>query len=262
MLFEARVRPASTPILSAMALVAVAAAVSFPTLGQAQARANAQAEQSRSLGDRIFSRNLPPTGRYVSENGDTFILDRSGSRPLLRFERRAETWILRPSPAPRGDIIYRTDAGDQVLRMTPDGGMTLYTVRAPGGSPVSMVGPAPNLTVPSLGPVQLFNLMSRHGALMSRAIGRLVVVDVDTGPETEALTVEALTVASEAVVRMARSDAMRGWLTRLRRITITDGTRASVTYNGGDLRIVVAPSQGVAGRPSSARVIRALEPRR
>ena len=62
-----------------------------------------------------------------SETGEGFIFDRSGSRPLLRFERREETWVLRPTAAPRGDIIYRNDAGDQVLRVTPGGGMTVYT---------------------------------------------------------------------------------------------------------------------------------------
>ena len=54
-----------------------------------------------------------------------------GARPLFRFERREETWVLRSTPAPRGDVIYRNDAGDQILRVTPDGGMTLYTARAP-----------------------------------------------------------------------------------------------------------------------------------
>ena len=49
-------------------------------------------------------------------------------------------------------------------------------------------------------------------------------------------------------------------MTLLRRIVIVQGNGASVTYLRGELRIVVAPTQGVAGRPSSARVIRAFLP--
>jgi hypothetical protein len=101
----ARVRTAWTPLPTAMAIALAAAALSLapssPAL--AQERANAQAEQSRALRDQPRSSGaLPAPGRYVSDTGEAFILDRSGNRPLLRFDRREETWVLRPSPAPRG----------------------------------------------------------------------------------------------------------------------------------------------------------------
>ena len=118
-------------IALAAAVLSLAGAV---TDASAQNRGNAQAEQSRSLLNRRPSAPaLPPVGRYVADSGEGFILDRSGRHPLLRFDRRDETWVLRPSAAPRGDVIYRNDAGEQVLRGTPNGGMTVYTPRAPGG---------------------------------------------------------------------------------------------------------------------------------
>lgn len=255
------VRPTSTSIVAATAFLALAAAALHPSPADAQIRGNAQAEQSMSLRERVFGRNLPATGRYVSESGEAFVFDRSGRQALFRFDNQPETRVLRSSPAPRGDIIYRTDAGDQVLRVTPDGGMTLYTARTPGGSPVSVVGTAAALAPPTMGPIRLFNLMTRHGALVSRAVGRLVVINVDTGPESEALTVEALNAVSDAVVRMSRSETTRGRLDRLRRITIVQGSRTSATYSGGELRVVVAPAQGGDGRPTSARIIRAFVPR-
>ncbi|MDZ4321564.1 MAG: DUF4908 domain-containing protein, partial [Phenylobacterium sp.] len=112
--------------------IALAAAVlsllSIPAEAEAQTHGNAQAEQSQALRDRGGpTRTLPPTGRYVADSGEAFVLDHSGQRPLLRFDRRDETWVLRPSAAPRGDVIYRNDAGDQLLRVTPGGGMTVYT---------------------------------------------------------------------------------------------------------------------------------------
>lgn len=259
----ARVRTAWTPLPTAMAIALAAAALSLapssPAL--AQERANAQAEQSRALRDQPRSSGaLPAPGRYVSDTGEAFILDRSGNRPLLRFDRREETWVLRPSPAPRGDVIYRNDAGQQLLRVTQGGGITVYTPRAPGGSPASWAGPGESLAPPRLGPAQMLNLMLRRSALTSQAVGRTVEINVDTGVDSEALAVEALILSTDAVLRIARSPSGRSSLGQLRRIVIVEGSAASVTYARGELRIVVAPSQGVAGRPSSARVIRAFLP--
>ena len=255
----ARVRTARTPLPAAMAMAVAAAALSMlPLASQAQDRGNAQAEQSQALRNGGATRALPPTGRYVADSGEAFILDRSGQRPLLRFDRRDETWVLRPTAAPRGDVIYRNDAGDQLLRVTPGGGMTVYTPRAPGGSPASFSGPGQSLTPPTLGPAQLFQLMARRSAMLSQTMGRLIEINVDTDGQAEGLAVEALILSTDAVLRIARSPTARSSLDRLRSITIIEGPRASVTYARGDLRIVVAPVQGVAGRPSSARVIQAF----
>lgn len=244
----------------AIAIVAVLSMFAASTV-HAQERGNAQAEQSQALRSRgAPTRALPPVGRYISDSGEVFTLDRSGQRPLLRFDRRDETWVLRPTAAPRGDIIYRNDAGQQILRMTPGGGMTVFTTRAPSGSPASFTGPGETLAPPSLGPAQLFQLMARRSAMLSQTVGRLIEINVDTDEEAEGLTVEALILSTDAVLRIARSPTGRSSLNQLRRIIIVQGNSAMVTYVRGELRIVVAPTQGVAGRPSSARVIRALLP--
>lgn len=246
-----------------MAIALAAAALSLmsmPAEAQAQNQGNAQAEQAQALRNRnaaTAARAVPPTGRYVAESGEAFILDRSGQRPLLRFDRRDETWVLRPTAAPRGDVIYRNDAGEQLLRVTPGGGMTVYTPRAPGGSPASFAGPGQSLTPPTLGPVLLWSLMARRSELISQAIGRLVFVDL-TGDRSEALCVEALIVTTDAVLRIARSPTARQTLNQLRSITIIEGDRASVTYARGRLVVTVDPDEGMAGRPSSARVIQVL----
>lgn len=230
-----------------------------PTPALAQSRGNVQAEQNRNLPGPP-PRQLPSSGRYESDGGDSFFLDLSGTRPLLRFEGRSETWVLRPTAAPRGDIIYRNDAGDQVLRVSSGGGLTIYSPRNPGGSPASMTGTAPELTPPTLGPMQLGLLIVRRSAMVSQALGRLVEINVETSTEAESLTVDALIVSTDAVVRMARSATARQHLANLRRISIEEGDRNSVNYARGELRVIVAPTQGVAGRPSSARIIRAFLP--
>ncbi|KQW82558.1 DUF4908 domain-containing protein [Brevundimonas sp. Root1279] len=232
----------------------------FAAPALAQSRGNAQAEQSQSLRERRPSPPTPPpVGRYMAESGEGFILDRSGRHPLLRFDRRAETWVLRPSAAPRGDVIYRNDAGDEVLRVTPGGGMTVYTPRAPGGSPASFAGAGQSLTPPTLGPVLLFRLMAQRSAMVSQALGRLVEVNL-SGQRSESLCVEALIVTTEAVIRIARSPTAREYVEDLRSITIVEGRRSGVTYSRGRLTVTVNPDEGMAGRPSSARVIRAILP--
>lgn len=261
MQLTARVRTARGPLPTTMVIAIVAAVLlSLFTAGAvlAQERGNAQAEQSQTLRNRgTPSRTAPSVGRYVSESGEAFTLDRSGQRPLLRFDARDETWVLRPTPAPRGDVIYRNDAGQQLLRMAPGGGITVFTTRAPGGSPASFTGPGQSLTPPTMGPLQLWQLMARRSAMISEATGRLISINLD-GERSEALCVEALIVTTDAVIRMARSPSTRASLNRLRTIVITEGRRSSVTFAGGVLTVELDPDQGMAGRPSSARVIRAL----
>lgn len=256
---------ARRPVLTAMAIALAAAVLSLLPIASdaaAQNRTNAQAEQSQSLRNRRPSApELPPVGRYVADSGEGFILDRSGRYPLVRFDRRDETWVLRPSAAPRGDVIYRNDAGDQVLRVTPSGGMTVYTPRSPGGSPASFNGAGQSLTPPTLGPRLLFRLMAQRSYMVSQAVGgRLIEVNLDVDEQHESLSVEAMIVTTDAVIRIARSPTARQYINDLRSINIVEGPRAGVTYSRGRLVVTVDPGEGLAGRPSSARVIRAVLP--
>lgn len=257
MLNRVTVRTAYRPLSTATALVAFAATALLATAlpADAQVRANAQSDRDRTARERIFTRNLPQPGRYVSEGGPAFILDRSGTRILMRFERGTEIWSLRATPAPRGDMIYRNDAGDQVLRVTPDGAMTLFTTSTPRGAPVSRAGDGPSLAAPTLSPVQLWNYIVRQSGRASAALGRLVQVDVDIEPGSEAVTADALNTAVDAIIRMARSSNLRDEAHRVRRIVITDRGRAGASFHEGTLRIVIDSEAGLAGRPSSARIV-------
>lgn len=220
----------------------------------AQPRGNAQAEQNRGFGGHSGP-SAPASGRYVSDSGQGFVIDQNGPRTLMRFDSNSEVWVLRPTPAPRGDVIYRNDAGDQVLRVTPDGGMTVYTTRSPRGAPVSRSGSAEALLPPTLTAIQLWNFMVRQSERATQAVGRLVIVDVDIQPGSEAVAADALTTAVDALVRMARSANLRTEAVRVRQIIVTDVGRPAVTFQRGVLRIVIDPGAGYAGRPSSARLV-------
>ncbi len=239
------------------AVVALSLAATDPAL--AQQAGNAQAAQSESLRDRLFERGLPETARYVSSNGDGFVLDSSGPRPLFRYDRSPEIWVLRATPAPRGDVIYRNDAGDQVLRVTPDGGLTLFSARAPSGLPASSTGPAEPLIPPAVSIGQLLNHLVRQSDQAGRALGHTVEISApDLAPSSGAAVADAVTIAVDSIIRMARNVSLREKAAEVQRILIVEGSTPAATFSGGTLRLAINPAQGVAGRPSSARIVRVL----
>ena len=252
-----RVNTAVRPLVIATALGVVAALSACDA--SAQTRGNVQAEQSRTLRERLYERGLPDTGRFVTSTGMNFVLDRSGARALIRFEDSEEIWALRPSPAPRGDIIYRNDAGEAVLRITRNGGVTLYTSASPGGVPASVVGSAPSLRASALSINQLAGYLLGQSLIASNAVGHLVEIDVRmVSPEAYATLPDVVPAAVQAVVRMAGSPNLREEAAQVRIIQFVEGSRAAVAFRSGVLRITVQPEMGAAGRPSSARIVRAL----
>ena len=98
------------------------------------------AAQPFSLRDQLFGAQpderafvVPPVARFQTEAGDPFVLDRSAGRQVfMRFDTDPEIWALEPTPGPRGDMIYKNDMGEPMLRATRLGGLTLFTPDTPG----------------------------------------------------------------------------------------------------------------------------------
>jgi hypothetical protein len=236
------------------AAVVLAAAVGFG--GQAAA-------QPGSLREGLFGRPPadgramapPPVARYVSETGDIFILDRSQPKPLLKFEHSPEVWVLLPQPGPRGDVIYKNDLGEPVLRATRLGGVTVFTDARPSGAAAALAGGGSPLKLAPLGPQALLERLAQASARASRAARRLIPFDADATPASSALIADAAIVASEAVVRLTRTSDGRLVLAQLRRVQLIEGRKSSAELSRGTLKITVAPAQGVSGRPSSERIV-------
>ena len=131
-------RPAS----AYLGLIAVALAAAMNLGWAAVAHAGPQTLREGLFGDRPAPgrQASPPVARYVSEDGDGFVLDRSQPRVYMKFDDSPEIWALRPHPAPRGDVIYKNDLGEPMLRATRLGGLTLFTADRPGGSPAALTG--------------------------------------------------------------------------------------------------------------------------
>lgn len=231
-----------------------AAALGFGTPGLAQ---------PDSLREGLFGRppsdgramTAPPVARYVSESGEVFVLDRSQGRPLLKFENSPEVWVLLPQPGPRGDVIYKNDLGEPVLRATRLGGVTVFTDARPSGAAAALAGGGNPLRLAPLGPQALLERLAQASARASRAARRLIPFDADATPASSALIADAAIVTSEAVVRLTRTSDGRVVLARLRQVRLVEGRKASAQLSKGTLKITVAPAQGVSGRPSSERIV-------
>ena len=201
----------------------------------------------------------PPVARYISEDGHVFILDRTQARPLLKFDDSPEVWALSPQPAPRGDIIYKNDLGESVLRATRVGGITLFTDHRPGGEAVSLTGPGAPLRPQLLSAASLLDRLGQASFRSARAAGHGVPYFADSvRPESAALTGDAAMLASLAILRLASRRDGASILSAVRRVRIAEGKTSAAVLEAGTLTITIAPALGLAGRPSSERIEKVL----
>jgi hypothetical protein len=220
-----------------------------------------QAGQGGSLRDLFASARpgraaqAPPVARFVADDR-AFVLDRSGDTPLLKFEGEQEVWALRAMPGPRGDIIYKDDLGRPVLRATRLGGVTVFTSDRPSGLPAAVSGAASAIRPAAFTAVQLWRHLVRQSSRVSRAIGRrveFVAEEVDAGEE--AIYADAATVTATGLTKAAPLMRAGGPLDHVDTVEFTEGARASAAVRGDSVQITLAPTNGLAGRPSSERVL-------
>jgi hypothetical protein len=249
------VRRSTLPLLAGFVLASACVGPSWALT--AQSTLGAYIFGSESSDDRHAP--PPPVARYVSDEGEAFVLDRTSSPPLLRFEESQEVFALSPEPAARGDIIYRDDLGEPVLRITRLGGLTLFAHGRPGGAPVALAGLAPGIRLQPLSPGALGQRLLQAAFRASRATRRLFVFEArEVSPGSEALFADAASVAAEGVVRMARRKDAKALIGRFNRVVLMPGSRAEATVRKGVMSITINTSQGLAGRPSSARIVEAV----
>jgi hypothetical protein len=200
----------------------------------------------------------PPVARYVSEDGRVFVLDRTQDRPLLRFEGSPEIWTLSSQPAPRGDVIYKNDVGDPVLRATRLGGVTVFTDTRPEGAAAAPTGNAAPIRLTPMGPQALLERLAQGSARATRSARHTILFQAEATPASSALIGDTVIVASVAIGRISEQPGGRGRLAGLRRVFMEEGRRVAAQLKEGTLRITIVPSMGLAGRPSSERLERVV----
>jgi len=222
---------------------------------------------AQSLHDLLFGSHpprpgrdfaAPPIARYVSQDGDSFTLDLTQDQALLKFDDNPEVWVLKAQPAPRGDVIYKNDLGEPMLRATRLGGFTVFTDHRPEGEAVALAGNAAPIRLGSLGPQALLEKLGQASLRASHAARHVILFDAEANPASSALIADAATVASVAVIRLSDRPQGRNRVAGLKRVFLEQGKRVAAVFQKGTLRITVTPNQGLAGRPSSGRIAAAM----
>ena len=200
----------------------------------------------------------PLSARYQMDEGGAFVFDRSTIKPLLKFDDDPEIWALQPAPGPRGDVIYRNDVGEPMLRATRLGGMTVFTPKRPDGSAAALDGASAPLRVPSLSPPALFRTFYQASLRTSRAAGRQIGFETreDADATTAAYLADAASVASEALLDIASLPGGKAGLSHLTDVVVAQGQKPGASLQKGVLTITIVTSEGVFGRPSSRRIER------
>ena len=252
------------PVSRVKSALIVAAAVIGAAASLAPARALCETDTIReamvgaaSQGAHVHE-HPPVVGRYLSETGSSFILDRSGSEALFRFEHSPEVWALRATPGPGGDIIYKNDLDQPVVRISRLGGLTVFTTQRPMGSPATLQGEGAPFHPPPLTAQALLQIMIRDSARASRAAERLIPFNADASPGSEFVMADAAGIAAEALVQMAAIREGKPLVDRVKQVRLQVGRHAEVRFHGGVVAITIEPKAGLAGRPSSGRIARAI----
>jgi hypothetical protein len=201
----------------------------------------------------------PPVARFVIDDGGEFILDQEGREALIRFNDSPEVWALSRSRGPRGDIIYKNDISEPMLRATKLGGMTVFTSKRPGGAAAALVGPATPVRLAPLGPALLFQRLYQDSVRSSRAAQHQIEFDApEADPGSDGLIADAAAAVVEAMINLSGRPGGRAILARLGSIAIQPADQATVMLRGRVVTITVNPALGFAGRPSSDRILLAL----
>ena len=220
------------------------------TLTGAPGLAHAQQQPQRQPAPvQLFNTSSGAT-RYSTPDGQVrFTFDRSGGRvAYVRFEGDPEVHVLRPHAAAGGGELYRTEDGDVMLRVTPHGGITVYTRANRDGAAAAEEGQAAPLTP---GAVAVAEMEARFRELQRRLLQRVgQQVTFQPPPQMPApaagLVLDAAERASDGLAEAP--------ITAVRRVVFVLGPRPAAALQGDTLVIQVAPNQGYAGRPSSITV--------
>ena len=231
--------------------------------------ASADAQAMKSLRDAMFGPKHGQDGRtqappkiahFVSEDGESFILDESGGNPLIRFDGDDEVFALTATPGPKGDVVFKNDIGQPVLKSTRWGGMILFSDNRPMGDPVAATGKAEAFSPGRMSPTLLFQTLVRASRRVSIALGRNLGFDApDVTPGTDYLYADAADVTSAALVKVAAQNNGKHVLQPIQQVQLIEGRPPSATVTNGVLVLKLDVSRGNwGGRPSSKRIVNVL----
>jgi hypothetical protein len=212
---------------------------------------------SLGAGDQFHS--TPSVARFVIDEGGAFVLDRSQRPPVLKFDDSPEIWVLTQSRGPRGDILFKDDVGDVLLRATKLGGMTVFTSRRPQGSAAALVGATTPLRLAYMGPAALYQRMIQASIRCTRLTRHLVGFEApDADVKSAALIGDSASLAVEAMIKVSGQPGGGAAVNRISKVVVAKAASPTAWLQRSVLVIYVTPAQGLAGHPSSARISQAI----
>jgi hypothetical protein len=229
-------------------------------MGFSALEAPAWVKYALSLGRQDELHAAPPVARFSEDEGGGFVLDRTHHPALLKFDDSPEVWAVSASRGPRGDVLFRNDIGDILLRVTKVGGVTVFTSRWPSGVAASLEGPTSPLKSASMDAQALYQRMLLASSRCTRVAHHLVAFDApEVDLHTAAPIGEAVLSVMDAITKLAAQPAGRPALSRLIRVTFASAPTPTAWWRGGELYVFVNPNDGLSGHPSSARITQVLE---
>ncbi|MGH7023215.1 MAG: DUF4908 domain-containing protein [Caulobacteraceae bacterium] len=213
-----------------------------------------------TLGRSDQLHNIPTSARFTVDEGGRFILDRTHHPALLKFDDSPEVWSVTPSRGPRGDILFKDDVGDILIRVTKLGGVTVFTSRRPAGSAATLLGRVAPLSFAPIGPTVLYQRMILASSRCSRATHHLVAFDApDADAKSAGILFDTAWLAMDAIVSMSSHPSGRAAALRVDKVVLTMAGKPGVWLRRGVLTIAVNPGDALSGHPSSARIAQAIE---
>ena len=221
----------------------------------------ALALEHSTLGDFLFGtpKSAAPAVARYEVGASSFVLDTApGKQAFLKFEDNPEIWVLRATSGPRGDVIYKNDMDEPMVRATRLGGITLFTPTQPDGMPAAFIGQGSTLHSPrDMEPEELFNIFVQASARVSHMAQHLVVFEgaQDITAASAPVFADAAILTSQAFTRVGgKGKEGRMLVARFVKVEFNAGKDAAASARGQVVQITVCPDQGVAGRPSSERI--------
>ena len=229
----------------------------------------AQAQAMRSLRELMFGKHAaethdtnhtPIVAHFVSARGAGFVLDESQASPLLRFDGDDEVFQLTAKPGANGDITFRNDVGEPVLKATRLGGMILFSgARADVGDPVAATGQAPAFAPDHLNPAELWLHMAKSALRVTRdSDHRVDFTGYFETPSDSVISLfaETTSVTADALVQIASQMGGRPSIDKLHEVHMIEGRPPSAHIENGVLVIKLDVSKGTwGGHPSSKRIM-------
>jgi hypothetical protein len=199
--------------------------------------------------------------KYLCSNGDTRLdcaLD-----PEAYAE---EVFLATGARGPRGDIIYKGETGEVLLRIMSYGGATVFWPgRANGEAAAKSYGDDANLRLPPATRADALRRADLASARLSALTGARMAFELGAaapieGAGDDAVLADAIMRVVAGMAEVARDQTGAGVVAeRINQVTFKAGGPPHLSLDGKVLKVIYDPALDAAGRPSSRAVKEFLE---